>query len=64
VQVSFEEKPPPGSSEGISFAQVVVPLAKAEVARMPFDDIRALAVSKALAFMLECIKAGSASRQT
>lgn len=63
VQVTFEEKPPPGSSEGVSFAQVVVPLAKAEVGRMPFDEIRLRALSKALSFMLDCVKSASSSEK-
>ena len=54
VQVSFEEKGSP--DKGISFAQVIVPLAKAEVGSISFDEIRAMALSKALSFMEDCIK--------
>ena len=57
VQVSFEEKAP--TAQGMSFAQVMVPLAKAEVGRMSFDDIRAVALAKAISFMADCIKSSS-----
>jgi hypothetical protein len=54
VQVSFEEKAPPVN--GMSFGQVMVPLPKAEVGKMSFDEIRAMALSKAILFMEGCIK--------
>ena len=54
VQVSFEEKASP--AQGMSFAQVMVPLPKAEVGSMSFDQIRAMALSKAISFMEDCIK--------
>ncbi len=54
AQVSFEEKSP--HAQGISFASVIVPLAKAEVGSIPFDQVRSMALSKALSFMEECIK--------
>ena len=54
VQVSFEEKAPP--AKGMSFGQVMVPLPKAEVGSMSFDEIRAMAISKAISFMEDCIK--------
>lgn len=54
VQVDFEEEP--SATKGASFAFVVVPLAKAEVGSMPLDEIRAMALSKALSFMEECTK--------
>ncbi len=54
VQVSFEEKSQ--ASDGTSFGQVMVPLAKAQVGGMTFDQIRALALSKAVSFMEECVK--------
>ena len=56
VQVSFEEKAPPGPAKGESMAYVVVPLAKAEMGSMSFDEIRAVALSKAISFMEECVK--------
>ena len=54
VQVNFEEEPSP--TKGASFAFVIVPLAKAEVGSMSFDEIRAMALSKALSFMDDCTK--------
>ena len=57
VQVSFEEKAVGGS--GMNFAQVMVPLTKAEVGGMTFDQIRALALSKAVSFMEECVKSAN-----
>jgi hypothetical protein len=53
VQVNFEGK---ASPEGMSFGQVMVPLPKAEVGSMSFDQIRAMALSKAISFMEDCIK--------
>jgi hypothetical protein len=54
VQVSFEEKA--AADKGMSFGQVMVPLPKAEVGSMSFDQIRAMALSKAISFMEDCIK--------
>jgi hypothetical protein len=54
VQVSFEEKAT--AAEGVSFGQVMVPLPKAEVGSKTFDEIRAMALSKAISFMEDCIK--------
>jgi hypothetical protein len=54
VEVNFEEKASP--AKGVSFASVIVSLAKAEVGSMSFDDIRAMALSKALSFMGDCTK--------
>jgi hypothetical protein len=54
VQVSFEEKTSP--AKGMSFGQVMVPLPKAEVGSMSFDQIRAMAIAKAISFMEDCIK--------
>ena len=54
VQVSFEEKAP--TDKGVSFGQVVVPLPKAEVGSMSFDQIRTMALAKAISFMETCIK--------
>jgi hypothetical protein len=54
VQVNFEEEP--SATKGTHFAFVVVSLAKTEVGGMPLDDIRALALSKALSFMKDCTK--------
>jgi hypothetical protein len=34
----------------------MVPLPKAEVGSMSFDEIRAMAISKAVSFMEDCIK--------
>ena len=59
VQVNFEEKASP--TKGMSFAYVIVPLAKAETGSMSFDEIRAMALSKALSFMEDCLK-GSGTR--
>lgn len=59
VQVTFEEKAPPHSAKETGFAQVVVSLPKAEVGSMSFDQIRAMALSKALSFMGECLKSSS-----
>jgi hypothetical protein len=54
VQVNFEEKASP--AKGVSFASVIVSLAKADVGSMSFDEIRTMALSKALSFMEECTK--------
>ncbi len=54
VQVSFEEKASP--AKGVSFGQVMVPLLKAEVGNMSYDQIRTMALSKAISFMEECVK--------
>jgi hypothetical protein len=56
VQVSFEEKESPALAKGASMAYVIVPLAKAEVGSMSFDEIRAMALSRALSFMEDCLK--------
>jgi hypothetical protein len=56
VQVSFEEKTSPVPAKGTSMAYVIVPLAKADVGSMSFDQIRAMALSKALSFMEDCLK--------
>ena len=57
VQVNFEEKASP--AKGMSFTSVIVPLAKSEVGSMSFDEIRAMALSKALSFMEDCTKSPS-----
>jgi hypothetical protein len=54
VQVNFEEEA--SAVKGMSFAYVIVPLSKAEVGNMLFDEIRAMALCKALSFMEDCIK--------
>lgn len=54
VQVNFEEKS--SSVNDLSFAYVIVSLAKGEAGSMSFDEIRAMAMSKALSFMENCIK--------
>jgi hypothetical protein len=54
VQVNFEEKAP--IAKGVSFASVIVPLAKGEAGKMSFDELRAMALSKAISFMEECTK--------
>ncbi len=54
VQVNFEEKSL--SVKDLSLSYVIVSLAKSEVGSMSFDEIRAMAMSKALLFMAECIK--------
>ncbi len=54
VQVTFEEKATP--SAGIGLAYGVVPLPKAEVGSRSFDEVRAMALSKALSFMRTCLK--------
>ena len=54
VQVSFEEQGSP--AKGMSFAQVIVLLAKTEVGSLSFEEIRAMALSKALSFMENCVK--------
>jgi hypothetical protein len=59
VQVTFEEKAPPGSTKGVGFAQVVVSLAKAEVGSKSFEEIRVMALSKAVSFMEECVRASA-----
>lgn len=57
VQVSFEEEASRG--KGMNFAQVMVPLPKAEVGNMSFDQIRAMALSKAISFMEDCVKSSA-----
>ncbi len=59
VQVTFEEKGPPHSDKGPGFAQVIVLLPKTEVGSVSFDQIRAMALSKALSFVQECLKSCS-----
>lgn len=59
VQVNFEEEP--SAAKGASFAFVVVSLAKTEVGSMSLDDIRALALSKALSFMKDCTKSSDSN---
>ena len=54
VQVSFEEKAPP--DKGMNLAYIMVSLAKTEVGSMSLDQIRAMALSKALSFIEECVK--------
>lgn len=54
VQVSFEEQGSP--AKGISFAHVIVPLPKAEVGKLTFDEIRAMALAKARSFIEACAK--------
>ncbi len=54
VQVSFEEKAP--HVKGLRLGQVMIPLPKAEVGSMTFDQIRALALAKAISFLGDCIK--------
>ena len=54
VQVSFEEKA--SSGKGVRFGQVVIPLPKAEIGGMSFDQIRSMAQSHAVSFMEECVK--------
>jgi hypothetical protein len=54
VQVNFEEKA--SSAKDLSLAYVIVSLAKGEIGNKSFDEIRAMALSKALAFMEKCIK--------
>jgi len=54
VQVNFEEKSLP--SQESTFAYVIVSLPKAKVGSMSFDEIRAMAMSKAVAFMDRCVK--------
>jgi hypothetical protein len=56
VQVSFEEKESPAPAKGPSMAYVIISLAKAEAGSMSFDEIRAMALSKALSFMEDCLK--------
>ena len=56
VQVSFEEKASPDPAKGPSSAYVIVSLAKAEAGSMSFDEIRAMALSKARSFMEDCLK--------
>lgn len=59
VQVTFEEKAPPHAAKDLSFAQVVVSLPKADVGSKSFDAIRAMALSKAVSFMEECVKSAA-----
>ena len=54
AQVNFEEEASP--AKGMSFASVIIPLAKAEAGGMTFDELRATALSTALSFMEDCIK--------
>ena len=56
VQVNFEENTSPAPAKGTSLAYVVVSLAKAEAGSMSFDEIRAMALSKAISFMEDCLK--------
>ena len=56
VQVSFEEKASPTPAKGATSAYVIVSLIKAEVGSKSFDEIRAMALSKALSFMEDCLK--------
>ena len=57
VQVSFEEKASSaGPAGGMSFGQVMVALPKAEVGSLTFDQIRAMALSKAISFLDDCVK--------
>ncbi len=54
VQVTFEQKASPDGTA--SLAYVVVSLPKAEVGKISFDQIRAMALTKAYEFMNECLK--------
>lgn len=54
AQINFEEKATP--AKGMSFASVIVSLAKTEVGGMTFDEIRAAALLKALSFLEACLK--------
>ena len=57
VQVNFEEKS--STDKALSFASVIVSMAKADVGSMSFDEIRAMALSQALSYMEDCIKSSS-----
>jgi hypothetical protein len=57
VQVNFEEKS--STAKALSFASVIVSLAKAEVGSVSFDEIRSMALSRALLFMENCIKSSA-----
>jgi hypothetical protein len=59
VQVTFEEKAPPGAAQSTSFAQVVVSLAKAEVGSKSFEELRVMALSKAVSFIEECARSAA-----
>ena len=54
VQVNFEEKD--SSAKDTNLAYVIISLPKAKVGSMSFDEIRAMALSKAVSFMEDCIK--------
>lgn len=54
VQVSFEEKA--SSPKDLSLASVIISLPKAKVGGISFDEMRAMALSKAVEFMEDCIK--------
>jgi hypothetical protein len=57
VQVNFEEKS--SKVKDLSFAYVIVSLSKGEIGSKSFDEIRAMAMSKALSFMENCIKSSA-----
>lgn len=59
AQVDFEKEAWP--AKGMSFASVIVPLAKTEAGSMTFNEIRAAALSKTLSFMVNCQKNSVAS---
>ncbi len=61
AQVTFEHKDPTGSEEGGGFAQVIVLLSKVKVGKMSFEEIRAMALAKAVSFMAECVKSAAAA---
>ena len=61
VQVTFEGKTPTGADESGGFAQVIVSLPKAAIGKMSFEEIRTAALSKAVAFMAECVKTAAAA---
>ena len=61
VQVTFEEKSPTGSEEGGGFVQVVIGLPKSQVGNKSFEEIRGIALSKAVSFMAECVKSVAAA---
>lgn len=54
VQVNFEREA--SATEGPSLASIIVSLPKAKVGSMSFDEIRAMARPKAIAFMEDCVK--------
>ncbi len=59
VQVSFEQQT--SQEKAVNLASVIVSLPKVEVGSISFDEIRKMALAKALSFMEECIRTGRAS---